>query len=87
MIGFSRTLSFFTRKEKLRGSLCFLLGVLLVFLKWPFIGMSIELFGFINLFGDFFPVAISFIRRLPLIGSLLNAPGISHVFFTFFFNN
>ncbi|CAG8522181.1 26514_t:CDS:2 [Dentiscutata erythropus] len=56
-----------------------IIGVLLVFIKWPVLGMVIELFGFLNLFGDFFPVVISFLRKLPVIGSLLNAPGISQV--------
>ena len=31
--------------------MCFLGGILLVFLKWPFIGFIVEIFGFLNLFG------------------------------------
>ena len=42
---------FFARKEKIRGTICFFGGILLVFLKWPFIGMLVEMFGFLNLFG------------------------------------
>jgi len=34
---------------------------------------------FINLFGDFFPVAFAFLRRLPIIGSVLNMPGVKQV--------
>jgi hypothetical protein len=122
VIGLPRTLTFFGRKEKWRGTACFLGGILLVFLKWPKIGMALEAFGFMNLFGcvvfastrgsesalllpcpicfwaksdrrnthsgidlnnrDFFPVVVSFLRRLPLIGPLLNAPGISSVSFS-----
>lgn len=55
VIGFRKTLAFFARKQKLKGTVCFLLGVLLVFVRWPIIGMGVEAFGFINLFGDFFP--------------------------------
>ena len=74
---------FFARKEKLRGTVFFFLGVILVFLKWPFFGVVIELFGFIDLFGylfayrrchfnlfsarDFMPVVISFLRRMPIV--------------------
>ncbi|KAH6571752.1 hypothetical protein BASA50_001660 [Batrachochytrium salamandrivorans] len=79
VIGISKTVTFFSRKEKIRGTVCFFLGVILVFLKWPFVGVCIELFGFINLFGDFLPVVISFLRRLPIIGPLLNLPGISFI--------
>jgi len=51
IIGTQKTFYFFARKEKMRGSLCFLGGILLVFLKWPFIGFIVEIFGFLNLFG------------------------------------
>lgn len=51
MIGFKKAFFFFARKEKLRGTICFLGGIMLVFLRWPVIGMAIEAFGFINLFG------------------------------------
>ena len=51
IIGPQKTFYFFTRKQKIRGSLCFLGGIVLVFLKWPFVGMMVETFGFLNLFG------------------------------------
>lgn len=77
VIGMQRSVFFFLRKGKIRGSLAFFGGILLVFLKWPVIGMGLELFGFINLFGDFFPVVLGFLRKLPVIGTVLNLPGIS----------
>ena len=46
-----KTFYFFARKQKIRGTLCFLGGILLVFLKWPFVGFIVEIFGFLNLFG------------------------------------
>ncbi|TFK25527.1 Got1-domain-containing protein [Coprinopsis marcescibilis] len=74
IIGPQKTLSFFARKQKIRGSICFFGGILLVFCKWPFFGMILETFGFLNLFGDFFPVVITFLRQLPFIGTLLSLP-------------
>jgi len=74
--GFLRTILFFKRKNKVFGTVCFFTGILLVFFKWPIIGIIIELFGFVNLFGDFFPVIISFMRNLPIIGNILNKPPI-----------
>ncbi|KAI6032940.1 vesicle transport protein [Pisolithus orientalis] len=74
IIGPHKTFYFFARKQKLRGTMCFLGGVLLVFLKYPFIGMIVETFGFLNLFGDFFPVVLTFLRQLPFIGTLLSLP-------------
>ncbi|EDR09139.1 uncharacterized protein LACBIDRAFT_294074 [Laccaria bicolor S238N-H82] len=74
IIGPKKTFYFFARKQKLRGSICFLGGIVLVFCKWPFIGVIVETFGFLNLFGDFFPVVITFLRQLPFIGTLLSLP-------------
>ena len=51
IIGPQKTFYFFARKQKLRGTACFIGGILLVFIKWPVIGMIVETFGFLNLFG------------------------------------
>jgi len=77
VIGPRRTYKFFFQKRKLKGTSCFLGGIFLVIVGWPFIGICVELFGFINLFGDFFPYVLMFTRKLPVIGTILNMPGIS----------
>ena len=79
LIGPQKTVSFFFRKNKLRGSICFFLGVALVFLKWPLLGMAIEAVGFVDLFGDFLPTVIAFCRRIPFLSTVLNLPGVAHV--------
>ena len=50
MIGLERTFRFFFQKHKLKGSSCFLGGVLVVLFGWPLIGMIIEIYGFVLLF-------------------------------------
>ncbi|GAA5852591.1 hypothetical protein JCM3775_003953 [Rhodotorula graminis] len=79
IIGPRKTWYFFARRNKLRGTFAFVGGILLVFLKYPFFGVLIEMFGFLNLFGDFFPVVLSFMRQLPVIGHFLSAPGVRQV--------
>ncbi|EIW62906.1 Got1-domain-containing protein [Trametes versicolor FP-101664 SS1] len=79
IIGPSKTFYFFARKQKLRGTVCFIGGILLVFFKWPFIGVIVETFGFLNLFGDFFPVILTFLRQLPGIGHVLALPYVRDV--------
>ncbi|KAF9793174.1 Got1-domain-containing protein [Thelephora terrestris] len=79
IIGMQKTFYFFARKQKIRGTACFLGGILLVFFKWPFIGFFVEIFGFLNLFGDFFPVILTFLRQLPFIGTFLTLPYIRDV--------
>jgi len=79
IIGPQKTFYFFARKQKLRGTVCFIGGILLVFLKWPLIGVVVETFGFLNLFGDFFPVILTFLRQLPFVGNFLSLPYIRDV--------
>lgn len=74
IIGVKKTGKFFFQKRKLRGTACFLSGVFLVFIGWPFFGIIIEAFGFLNLFGDFFPVVLAFLRNMPVIGTFLQMP-------------
>ncbi len=79
LIGPQKTFYFFARKQKIRGTICFFAGMLLVFCKWAVIGMLVEAFGFLNLFGDFFPVILNFLRQLPVIGNVLSLPGVANV--------
>eukprot|EP01090_Pellita_catalonica_P018849 TRINITY_DN621_c0_g1_i2.p1 TRINITY_DN621_c0_g1~~TRINITY_DN621_c0_g1_i2.p1 ORF type:complete len:111 (-),score=3.04 TRINITY_DN621_c0_g1_i2:291-623(-) len=51
VIGLKKTYSFFFQWRKIRGTVCFLGGIFLVIIGWAFVGMIIEVFGFINLFG------------------------------------
>ncbi|XP_059489109.1 vesicle transport protein GOT1B isoform X2 [Neocloeon triangulifer] len=76
VIGLERTFRFFFQKHKARGTLSFFGGIAVVLLGWPLIGMLVETYGFFLLFRGFFPAAINFMRRLPVLGTLLNMPGI-----------
>jgi len=66
-MGPKKTFSFFARKEKLRGTACFLLGVGLILAKYPLIGFCIELYGILNLFGDLFGIIIGFLGSVPVV--------------------
>ncbi|XP_011638220.1 vesicle transport protein GOT1B [Pogonomyrmex barbatus] len=79
VIGPWRTLNFFFQRHKLKGSASFLGGIIVVLIGWPIIGMILEIYGFVLLFSGFLPVAINFLRRVPILGTLLNMPGISRI--------
>lgn len=51
LIGPQKTLLFFARPQKIRGTVCFFAGMALVFVRWTVLGMMVELVGFLNLFG------------------------------------
>ena len=51
---------------------------------WAILGhrpyaIQLNLIASFSLFSGFFPVVINFLRRLPVVGLLLNLPGISTV--------
>lgn len=77
IIGPQKTFYFFARKQKIRGTACFLGGILLVFFKWPFVGMVVETFGFLNLFGyaHLLYLAVQYLCMLYLATS---SPSSSH---------
>ena len=41
--------------------------------------MIVEAYGFVLLFGGFLPMAINFLRCVPVVGTILALPGISAV--------
>ncbi|OWB82787.1 hypothetical protein B5S33_g1415 [[Candida] boidinii] len=79
LVSLLETVYFFSRPQKIRGSVCFLLGIFLIFTKRSFLGFLIESFGILGLFGDFFAVIVQFLRSLPIIGPLLSHPVIAPV--------
>ncbi|CAF1167456.1 unnamed protein product [Rotaria magnacalcarata] len=79
IIGFERTLRFFFQRNKIKATLLFFGGISIVLFGYPLVGMIFEIYGFFLLFGGFIPIAINFLRRLPIIGSILLLPGIRQV--------
>ncbi|GFY73409.1 vesicle transport protein GOT1B [Trichonephila inaurata madagascariensis] len=49
-------------------------GILIVLFGWPLVGMLIEIYGFIVLFSGFLPIVVNFLRRVPVLGTILNFP-------------
>lgn len=74
LIGFQRCSAYFFDPKKIRGTICFIAGFLLILFKHPVIGMFAETFGIANLFGNFFPAVLSFLRKLPGLQVVLNLP-------------
>jgi hypothetical protein len=50
-LGLDRASSFFLEQSRLKGSVCFFGGIVFVLIKWPILGLLVEAFGFVNLFG------------------------------------
>ena len=58
----------------MQGTICFMAGVALVVWGWAIVGMLVETYGFWLLFAGFVPTALSFLRRIPVFGRVLDLP-------------
>ena len=62
-----------------QGSAFFLGGLALVVWGWAIVGMAVEAYGFWLLFAGFFPTVLSFLRRIPVLGSAVDLPMLKSV--------
>lgn len=70
-LGPGRTAGYFFQPKKARATGCLAAGVILVFIGWPILGIILEVFGLLNLFGNMFPMAMMIMKNMPVIGPLL----------------
>uniref|UniRef100_A0A7S1UNK8 Vesicle transport protein n=1 Tax=Grammatophora oceanica TaxID=210454 RepID=A0A7S1UNK8_9STRA len=82
-IGFSRTIRFFSRPDRLRGIISFFGGVFLVMVRWPVLGMICQLYGLVYLFGQFFPIAAESMKNVPVVGDVFRMPAVEQFFSSF----
>jgi hypothetical protein len=68
IIGPQKTLLFFARRQKLKGTAAFFMGLFLILMRWALIGFLVELYGIFILFGDFLGTIAGFARNIPIIG-------------------
>ncbi|KAI4692827.1 uncharacterized protein J4E88_001195 [Alternaria novae-zelandiae] len=68
IIGTTKTVAFFARKQKWKGTVAFVAGISLILMRWAFIGFIIELYGILVLFGDFLMTIAGFVSNVPVIG-------------------
>jgi Got1/Sft2-like family len=73
-IGPGRTAGYFFQPKKARATGCLVLGIVLVFVGWPVLGIILEAFGLLNLFGNMFPIFLIMLKQMPIIGPLLKRP-------------
>ena len=71
-IGPGRTAGYFFQPKKARATGCLVAGIFLVFIGWPVIGILLEAFGMLNLFGNMFPLLLAILKTMPVIGPILN---------------
>lgn len=68
IIGPQKTVVFFARRQKLKGTAAFVAGIVLILVRWPFVGFLVEMYGMLILFGDFFSTIGGFAGNIPIVG-------------------
>ncbi|KAI9818691.1 MAG: Golgi Transport [Thelocarpon impressellum] len=72
IIGPQKTVLFFARPAKLKGTAAFASGIVLILLRWPLLGFLVELYGLFILFGDFLGTTAYWLagwaRSVPVVG-------------------
>ena len=71
ILGPGRTAGYFLQPTKARATACLVFGIFLVLVGRPILGMALEIFGILNLFGNMFPVVMVLLRQMPFIGDLI----------------
>ena len=77
LLGPGRTAGYFLQPRKARATGCLGCGIFLVFVGHPLIGIILELFGILNLFGNMFPLVLIMAKNLPVVGGLFGGSGSS----------
>lgn len=78
VMGPTRCRTFFVARR--RASICFFVGMLCVLFRWCFIGLCIEGFGALNLFGNFFPMIARVLESMPVIGPVMLSSPMQRIF-------
>lgn len=71
LIGWRSTWNLFSNRANYKGSISFLLGLFLIFVRWPIVGIIFEIYGYIVLFGGFWPSVKVFLYQIPVVGWIL----------------
>ncbi|XP_031379052.1 vesicle transport protein GOT1 [Punica granatum] len=71
LLGWYSTWKLFTTRANYKGSASFLLGLFLIFVRWPILGIIFQIYGCIVLFGGFWPSIKVFLYHIPVVGWIL----------------
>ncbi|KAG9146199.1 hypothetical protein Leryth_007908 [Lithospermum erythrorhizon] len=76
LIGLNSTIQIFTNRANYKGTISFLLGLFFIFVRWPIVGIIIEIYGIVCLFGGFWPSVKVFLYQIPVLGWILQYPAL-----------
>eukprot|EP01040_Poterioochromonas_malhamensis_P009606 gene9606-10430_t len=73
LFGPKKVSAFFMKESRLQAAIITSIGFLLLLWGKPKLGLLIEIFGLLNLFGNMFPMLIALGKNLPIIGDIIQS--------------
>ncbi len=73
LIGPSVVYNFFMQPKRAQATIITAMGIFLVFIGKPRLGILMEIFGLLNLIGNMLPLLMAVAKRLPIIGDVIAA--------------
>ena len=73
LIGPSIVYNFFMQPQRAQATIITAMGIFLVFIGKPRLGILMEIFGLLNLLGNMLPLLLSVAKRLPIIGDVITS--------------
>ncbi|CAJ2668817.1 vesicle transport protein GOT1 [Trifolium pratense] len=71
LLGWRSMWSLFTNRANYKGTASFLLGLFFIFVRWPVVGIIIEIYGCVFLFGGFWSSIKVFLYHIPVVGWII----------------
>ncbi|XP_028759624.1 vesicle transport protein GOT1 [Neltuma alba] len=68
LLGWRSTWNLFTNRANYKGSVSFLLGLFFIFVRWPILGIILEIYGCFVLFSGFGSSIKVFLYHIPFVG-------------------
>ena len=72
LLGLAGSIKFFTKKGKLAATLIYMLGFVMLVMRWAFFGAVVQLYGLFCLFRSFLPYVFEYLMSVPVIGPFLS---------------
>ncbi|XP_031481731.1 vesicle transport protein GOT1-like [Nymphaea colorata] len=76
ILGWRSTCKLFSEKVNIKGSLSFFVGVFLILVGWPILGILLEFYGSVVLFRGFWPSIKVFLCNIPVLGWFIQYPSL-----------
>ena len=73
LLGPDRVRGFFIKQSRIQATIITSIGIFLVFVGKPRLGILCEIFGLLNLFGNMFPLLLALAKRMPIIGDIISS--------------